>query len=247
MSDKTTFVTNAAVEAGTQKAVDREDLPDQLRIDQLQILRRWLANEDIYTSEVVRDWLQRTQPHEAADSLARIAETAYPDPHTLGFLLFHGYMTVFTTSEIVTPRSPAGRRAGVRAALLLAKQNDARCLLPLIRVFETYWFWEGKYQEDIESALLQFLTDAADSPEIIPCTADIVDLVRRNWKSGGGHRELSSRRTDLLIAALQCLKATANQPESPSRKLIHSIARTKARTPNRRRASEFAAALLERS
>src|SRR5581483_9917628 len=93
-------------------AKEQEKLPDKL-----QLLLYWLANEDIYTSPYVRNWLKRTPRDEAADILARIADYAQPESRSIVNMLVLGLVMMFTTSQVVLPKSPAGRKAGIRAAL----------------------------------------------------------------------------------------------------------------------------------
>jgi hypothetical protein len=211
-------------------------LPERLRT-----LNYWLATEDVYTSDYVRNWLKRTPPHEAMNVLARIAENASPEPHSVLYSAYRGCLMIFTTSEAVSEKGPAGRKAGVRAALLLAQHNDARCLPPLIRVFETHWLWIGKYQEDIEAALLRFLRDAGDRPEIRRYTGELRRLAERLWRIGGGRRELSARHADLLEAILHSLRHDAEEPDLA---LLRTLAASRATSPNRSRVCAAAAALL---
>jgi hypothetical protein len=218
----------------------------QRAADQLKTLRYWLATEDIYTSTYVREWLERTPLEEAAGILAGIAEYAQPEPHSFWYMFSRGFTMMFTTSEIISDRSPAGRKAGIRAALLLADMDDPNCLPPLARAFETQAFWEGKYQEAIEEALIRFLSDADGRPDIAPFAADINNLALRIWQSGGGRKELSPRRANLLIAALHCLKGIAGESEIVLLSLLlRLIAATRTSTPNRARVQEAAIALLE--
>jgi hypothetical protein len=220
--------------------------------DQLKTLRYWLATEDIYTSTYVREWLERTPVEEAADVLARIAENAQPEPHSLWYMFSRGFTMMFTTSEIISDKSPAGRKAGIRAALLLADMDDPRCLPPLARAFETTAFWEGKYQEAIEETLLRFLSEAVERPDIVQFDGDATSmalqflslrlLAVQIWQSGRGRKELSTRRANLLIATIQCQNVFN---EALDGKLIGSIIEAKAATPNRDRVKQAAIALLE--
>lgn len=213
----------------------------QKRADELSTLQYWLANEDVYTSAYVRKWLERTPPDEAADTLASIARYARPEPHSLLWMLFHGLTATLTTAEIISENSPAGRKAGIRAAILLASLNDSRALPPLARVFETHWFWESKYQAAIEGALLRLLTEVPGDTDLRPYREDLLQVAGRIWQVGGGRAELSARRADLLIALLQRLAPITGEAEAA---LLKTIVSAEARTPQRSRVKEAAAKLL---
>lgn len=116
-------------------------------------LRYWLSNEDWYPSRFTQHFLRDTPPAVAADTLARIAADAEPEPRSLWSL----FVAAFATSGFL----PSGgaqigrRKAGVRAALLLADLNDGRSLAPLVRVFCTEPLFQNKYHREIEAALLR--------------------------------------------------------------------------------------------
>jgi len=199
-------------------------------------LRYWLANEDWYPSRYTREWLERTPPDMASETLARIAEDAYPESH-LPWVVFFAALAVagFFPSNAIAGRRPDARKAGLRAALMLADRNNARALPALVRVFETSGVWQGKYQEKIEAALLR-LTDKSASPKMQQYAPDILALAER-LRAFGGRREISPRNTRLLLALLPHLP-----PDAP---LLKSIADAQARPPNRRKVSELAQALLK--
>ncbi len=107
-----------------------------------ETLRYWLANEDWYPSACTTRFLKTTPPEEAADMLVLIAEDAQPEPHSYSVTLYNAFATAgfMPSAGGKIPR----RKAGVRAALLLAQLNDSRCISPLIRVFETQSVWQSK-------------------------------------------------------------------------------------------------------
>ena len=150
---------------------------------------------------------------------------------------------MLTTAEIISVNSPAGRKSGIRAALLLANLNDARCLMPLVTVFEMHWFWEGKYQQIIESALLRFLSKDDDSLDWEMHIETLQSLVEHIWLSGNAKQDLSVRRTDLLAAALQPMKLTPESARSADSLFLQKIV-AGVRMPQRRRAAMAAQALL---
>jgi hypothetical protein len=212
--------------------------------EELSTLQYWLVNEDVYTSSYVLKWLKRTPSQEAADTLACIAQQAYPESHSLAWMFFHGLTAMLTTAEIVSKNSPAGRKAGIRAALLLAGRNDPRALAPLARVFEPHWFWESKYQPAIEAALLSFLSKAEPGLNLSSYRDALLGVAERLWHNGAGRKELSARRADLLIALLQQLSTGGEERE---RRLLKTISAGEARSLQRGRVQETAAALADTS
>ena len=210
------------------------------RAEELNTLRYWLANEDIYTSAYVRKWLERTPREAAVDTLAEMARTARPESHSLLRMMFHALTAMLTTAEIISDNSPAGRKAGIRAAMLLAGMNDPRALPPLARVLETHWFWEGKYQAAIEAALLRLLADVPETLDLSPYRTDLRKIVEDLLQFGHGKQEISSRRADLLIAALKRLAPIAEETDFS---LLQKIASAQVRTPQRTRVKEAASAL----
>jgi hypothetical protein len=210
------------------------------RAEELSTLKYWLANEDVYTSNYVRKWLERTPSKEAADTLDTIAQYAGPEPHSLWWMLFHGLTAMLTTAEIISEKSPAGRKAGIRAATLLAGLHDPRALPLLIRAFETHWFWEGKYQVAIESALLRFFSEAPADLDLTPYREHLQKLADRIWQIGRGRTELTSRKADLLIALLHRLAPMNGEAVTA---LLQTIVTSEARTPQRNRVKLAAIAL----
>src|SRR5690242_12732445 len=97
-------------------------------------LRYWLTNEDWYMSSHTRRWLESTQLQEAADLLARIAEDANPEPRW-GLSAFLSVLAVsgFSFTGAIAGKGPQIRKAGIRAALMLANLNDLRSIPPLVR------------------------------------------------------------------------------------------------------------------
>ena len=229
----------------TRDAEARQAAPDEAhrRDEEVLTLQYWLANEDIYTSTFVKNWLKRTPRGEAADALASIAKYARPESRSPLTMMFLGLTAMLTTAEIISINSPAGRKAGIRAALLLANLNDVRCLMPLVAVFEMHWFWEGKYQQAIESALLRFLLKDDDSLDWKMHIETLQSLAERIWLSGDAKQDLSVRRTDLLVAALRRMKLTPESARPATSLLLRKIV-DGVRTPQRRRAAIAAQALL---
>jgi len=225
--------------AGTDANVD-----PARRADERTTLQYWFANEDIYTSAYVRKWLERTPSDEVGDVLAGIAQYALPEPHSLLWMVFHALTAMLTTAEIISEKSPAGRKSGIRAAMLLANLGDLRALAPLVRVFEPHWFWKGKYQEGIEAALLHLLSHTPDTTDWTPYRSDLHTLVNSVRQMGRGRQELSTRQTDLLIIALKRLASAA---DAEATALLQTIASADARTPQRTRVQEEARKLLSGS
>lgn len=220
---------------------DADEISEQKRSDDHRTLVYWLANEDVYTSPYVRNWLKSTPPIEVADMLADIARNARPETISLGDMIMQGVLMMFTTSAIISEKSPSGRKAGTRAAILLANRKDFRSLPPLVRVFETRWFWAGKYQETIEKSLLHLLDGAADLPKIRQYARELRKLAEIIWDSGHRRRELSRSLTSLMLKILPCLALVG---ETPDLELLKSIASSRAATAHRKQVKDAAAALL---
>jgi len=155
-------------------------------------------------------------------------------------MVFHALTAMLTTAEIISEKSPAGRKSGIRAAMLLANLGDLRALAPLVRAFESHWFWKGKYQEGIEAALLHLLSQTPDTTDWTPYRSDLRTLAEAIRQIGRGHQELSARQADLLIIALKRL-ASAKDAETAA--LLHTVASTDTRTPHRARVREEATRL----
>lgn len=201
--------------------------------DELRLVMYWLANEDLYTSDSVRIWMDRNPPETVADDLARLAANAQPEPRSFWYGLFRGFMMAFGTSDAVSEKGPGGRKAGVRAALLLARMGDLRSLPPLVRAFETHWNRKGKYQDSIERALLGLVENSTGMPETRAYAQDTAMLLERIWRSGG--TDLSPQSADLAIAAVRALAASENDH---ARRILHEIAASKSSSPNKMRVRE---------
>jgi hypothetical protein len=203
-------------------------------------LRHWLVLEDWYMSNHTRAWLQRTPPEQAADTLARIAADADREPRSPWSVIATGIATAgFTPSGAIAGSGPVNRKAGVRAALMLANLNDLRCIAPLARAFAPAGSRQGQYQELIEKALTRVLANAEGQAETQPYEPEVQTLAREIWAEGGDGKDLSSAHAELLIAALRFLK-TAGADLS----VLNAIVKAPAKKPSRSRVKETARALL---
>jgi hypothetical protein len=214
---------------------------DLLLPERLHKLLYWLANEDVYTSDYVRGWLERTPPEQAADDLFLIARLAQPEPHSIWYAFLRATIMVLATADSVSELSPAGRKAGLRAALLLAKRGDTRAIAPLARVFETEGMWKGRYQDAIEAALLQLLSGGEGQSGIHEYAEALRGLAAQIWRSSRG-KDLPPRLADLLIAALRRL-SIEGAPEDIT--LFKSIASQRTTTPNWARVQQTASSLVQ--
>lgn len=202
-------------------------------IQQNEDLRYWLGNEDWYMSQYTRQWLDRTPSDEAADILALIAEDAQPEPREFWSVLATFFAnTGLATSTGIAGGGPKARKAGTRAALLLADKGDPRSIAPLVRVYSTGGMLQNKYQEDIEKTLTAFLTHAADDPDLAVPVSDVEILVERTWAYGNGQRELTPAFTNLLLAAVRFLQSRG---VASSKTVLQTIAQSPVKTPNRDR------------
>jgi hypothetical protein len=220
------------------------------RIESEKDLRYWLVTEDRYMSAHTRDWLERTAPVQAADTLARIAQDAQPETRPVWRVMLADFAGILLfTSDAVSHQGPNARKAGTRAALMLADRDDARCLAPLARVFETRPSQQSKYQKRIEDALTRVLSQEADRRQVAAqgqagqqdARAAVQTLAKRLWDHGGARRDLPDGFADLLLAALRYLHAPGGEPDQA---LLESIATSLPATPNRARVEKAAAALL---
>ena len=204
-------------------------------------LRYWLSNEDWYMSTYTRQWLERTPSAVAADVLAHIAEDAKPEPTD-----FFSVLAIFfassglATSTGIAGGGPKARKAGTRAALLLADMGDVRSVAPLVRVFTTGGMMQSKYQENIEKTLRHFLTRATEDPTLAVPVSDIEILADRIWQYGNGQKELTPAFTDLLLTALQFLHVRG---EESSKTLLKTIAESPVKGPNRQKIQQAAQTL----
>lgn len=203
-------------------------------------LRYWLAHEDWYMSSHTREWLERTPLPEATAMLDRIAGDADPEPPATSRSLLMGILNAFSVSGELGRKDIQKRSAGTRAAVMLANLDAARCIPPLVRVFQTDTRRQSKYQELVETALTRFLSGAS-APEIEPYAGDIRSLAERLREFGGEQRDLPPVFTDLLLAALRCLHALGGEANLA---LLRAIAEAPETKPNRLRAKQAARALL---
>lgn len=193
-------------------------------------------------SRYTREWLERTPPDQAAEALARIAERAQAEPHSL----VNQFVGMLTAAFATSPNLEGGRvarRVGTRAALALASLDDARSIPPLVRVFEPKPLWQGKYQELVEKALAALLSQLVGRPKLHPYADDLRKLVQRIWNTGRPAQNLSEGVVEVLIAALRCLHALG---EPSDLTLLQSIAAGAETNPGRRRVQEAVQALLNR-
>ena len=169
-------------------------------------LRRWFVNEDIYLSAFTRKWLEQTPTQEAADMLARIAgDAALEGLSPLALAARSFALSGFTPSLAVAGGGVYDRKAGIRAALLLASLKDARALTPLARLWSVNPLNQSKYHDQIESALLQLLSEDFAADELRPHADALADLARRIWNVGFPNRDLTSQRAALIRAILDNL------------------------------------------
>ena len=170
-----------------------------------QELRYWLANEDWYMSRYTRDWLDRTPRDRAVDVLAGIAEGADREPRSVfaaGLLL----MAWFSISGSVSS-GPNVRKAGTRAALMLAKLDDSRAIPALARVYSASGRRQGKYHELVEAGLAGILSRKAGDAEIVGYRGIVQERAEGVWKTFDRRRDLSAGAADLLIACFRVLAA----------------------------------------
>ncbi len=205
----------------------------------LHKLLYWLANEDVYTSDYVRGWLERMPPREVADDLLLIATYAQPEPHSLWHAIWRGVIMLLATTDSVSETGPAGRKAGTRAALLLANRNDPHAVAPLVRVFEPQGMWTGRYQNAIEAALHRLLSNPVRQSEVLEYADALRTLIAKIRRSAG-KTDLSSSLADLLIAALRHLRTASAEQDAA---LLNSIAAEQTTKPNLARVQRAAIVL----
>lgn len=192
-----------------------------------ETLRYWLAQEDWYPSSYTQKFLDTNSGEVVGDTLARIAGDAEPEPHSYGALLYTAFATIgFMPSA---GGKILRRKAGVRAALLLAERNDARCVPALIRVFETEGVWQNKYHEQIVSALTRYFADAADGGEETGYVTEVAGLVARIWEHAQ-NTDLSPSLARLLLSAAGYLRATGAKQHA----ILRTIAQSEPPRPMRR-------------
>jgi hypothetical protein len=181
-------------------------------------LRHWLEMEDWYLSRHTQEWLDRTPPSEAAEVLANIAEDADREPRGSWSGVAMAIATAgFSPSGAIAGKGPAKRKAGTRAALILADMGDLRSVPALARTFDR----QGKYQSLIESALLRILpaAEAEATGAAAKYAPAVLDLAERIREMSG--RDLSPAHADLLIASLRFLNAAGS---APGRALLRTLA-----------------------
>ena len=178
-------------------------------------LRHWLEVEEWYMSSHTREWLARTPPHEAAETLARIAEGAEREPNTAWSAIATNIaMSGFSPGSAIAGPGPGIRKAGVRAALMLEKMGDPRSVAPLARSFAAPGNRQSPYQQVIEEALARALRHAHAEATALPpdARADVRDLIGRAWSARPG-RDLSPAHAAIVDAALRLL-AAQDAPDS---------------------------------
>ena len=172
-------------------------------------LRRWFVHEDIYLSAFTRQWLERTPPDEAADLLAHIAQDAQLEGLSLLALLARSFaLAGFSPSLAIAGGGVYARKAGIRAALLLASLNDARALTPLARLWSVNPLNQSKYHDKIEWSLVVLLSDDFTPDELRLHVPAVADLARRVWNVGLPRRDLTPQRAALIRAALTSVART---------------------------------------
>ena len=109
----------------------------------------------------------------------------------------------FSPSNGVAGGGPTARKAGVRAALMLADLGDRRAIVPLVRTLTGRSLWRSPYAALIETALAKLLTQAAPDTvrEYAPSLETLWDFL---WNENR-RRDLASSRADLLITLLALL------------------------------------------
>lgn len=195
----------------------------------------WLANEDWYMSRHTRQWLDQTPPAVATDTLARIAEQAAKEPQALWYRAAATFAAGFSPSGVADPRM-AARKAGLRAALMLADLGDVRAVVPLVRVWEPDPARQGKYHPRIEESLSRLLANVA--PEDVPVLApELRALAQTVWQTGGERRDLSPLLADLLKIVFRLLESSG---EANSTDTLLPPVHAKPNQPNRARVLETA-------
>ena len=209
-------------------------------------LRYWLANEDWYPSRYTQQWMARTPKSEAADTLAAISEDAIAEPRAPWAVAATIVASAgLATSDGIGGKGPGSRKAGTRAALMLAEMGDARAIAPLVRVFTTGGFLRSKYQEQIEAALTKLLTGATDSLELAANAPDIRTLADRIRHSHNDRGDLPEVHTNLVIAAIRVLHAIGGAENTALlRTLAEDAVSSPGKRPNRVKIQQTAASLL---
>ncbi len=206
-------------------------------------LRHWLANEDWYPSRHTRLWLERTDPEVAADVLAGLAERADLESKNPAVQFLATFAAGFSPSGTIGGEAAIDRKAGIRAALMLAEMGDVRSVPPLVKIFEPYQTRQSKYQGQIEKLLSSLFTQAAQNPtpEIVPtCAAPARTLAERIWNERANY-DLNQSLADLLVKTARLLIAIENEP---NRLFLNQIVESATARPNRKQVQEQLRALL---
>jgi hypothetical protein len=208
-------------------------------------LRHWLANEDWYPSRHTQAWLSRTDPDVAADILASLAERADLESRNPAVQFIATFAAGFSPSGTIGGEGAIDRKAGIRAALMLAEMGDVRSVPPLVRIFEPYETRQSKYQAQIEKLLGGIFTQAAQNStsEIVAVCADPArTLAERIWNERT-NRDLTPVLADLLYSVARFLLATGNEQ---NRTVVQRIAENNATKPQRRNAQDQIRLLLQK-
>ncbi|MBC8139815.1 MAG: hypothetical protein H7Y38_00060 [Armatimonadetes bacterium] len=206
--------------------------------DTEETLRYWLAQEDVYPSRYTQNFLKETAEDDAGDILDSIARDAEPQMHSYLELLWTAFATIgfLPSGGGKIPR----RKAGVRAALMLSDRDDARCVAPLVRVFETDPMWQNRYQTQIVSALTHYFSRNAGKVTASEVVADAERIAGRVWRYTP-RRDLPEAWARLVVAALSFVHAAGAGAD-----LLDAVAGAKVDTlPNRAGVREAVGRLLE--
>jgi hypothetical protein len=219
-----------------------EPAPSLVSDEEYEELEYWLSNEDWYKSRFTQNWLKRTPPEVAVEVLAPLAAQADLEPRNPWAMFVRGFVASgFSATSAIAGQKIRIRRAGVRAALMLAELNDARAIPALVRVFEPNRNWQHKYQELIEDALVQFLSSEENIVRAAPYADHLRNLARRIWESGNDRHDLSPRFATVLLAILPALAQTEGEENAA---LLKEIASHPVQAAQRRRVQEAVGGLL---
>lgn len=221
---------------------EAESEPALVSEEEYEELEYWLSNEDWYKSRFTQNWLKRTPPEVAVEVLAPLAAKADLEPRNPWAMFVRGFVASgFSATSAIAGQKIRLRRAGVRAALLLAELNDARAIPALTRVFEANRNWQHKYQELIEDALIQFLSTGENIARASPYAGHLRDLAQRIWESSSDRRDLSHRYMEVLLSLVRALHQIGGDEYWS---FLKGIAQPEAQAPNRRRVQEVISGLF---